>query len=181
MPTLPAFMGSQRVLPLLAGLAVLAAASGCAQRAGSKPTADKAPFVAFSTAPDPALAIPDALEQAAKSRRHVLLVFGADWCRDSRRMCHRLSVDPQLASIVATQYVKVLVNVGDRNGPLWDAEVVQRYDRPFEDRGIPALVVLDVWGNQLTDATNNPLRDSDHRHPRRVRAFLESWRPVLPP
>lgn len=148
-------------------------------RATNPPPA--APFTYFASAPDPASAIPDAITRARQSERHVLLVFGADWCSDSRAMIRRLTQDPRVASRLAASYLLVPIDVGERNGPLWDAEVVQRYDRPFAGRGIPALVVLDALGNQLTDASNNPLRDSSHRHPRRLAAFLDRWAPPSPP
>jgi hypothetical protein len=75
---------------------------------------------------------------------------------------------------VAEHWVLTPIDVGERGGPKWDAEVVRRYGRPFAERGIPALVVLDEQGRQITSRENNPLKDTDHRRPSRIRKFLES-------
>ncbi|MBL9137355.1 MAG: thioredoxin family protein [Verrucomicrobiales bacterium] len=122
--------------------------------------------------------IDHALVEAVLFQRRVLLVFGADWCSDSRRMAARLTRDPRLAPWIDENFLVTYIDVGPRHGPLWDAPVVEAYGRPFEDRGIPALVVLDTDGRQLTHQDNNPLHDSDHRRPRRIRAFLEAWAPA---
>jgi hypothetical protein len=119
------------------------------------------------------------LREAANSGRRTLLMFGANWCGDSRAMYWRLTEDPRLAPLVRQAYVLVLIDVGRPGSDEWDSDVVRRYGRPFKDRGIPAFVVLDSDGRQLTTPANNPLRDSDHRRPSRVRRFLRAWAPAL--
>lgn len=121
--------------------------------------------------------IDHAMVESAVSQRRVLLVFGADWCSDSRAMAARLTQDPKLAPWIEQNFFVTFIDVGPRNGPLWDAPVVQAYGHPFADRGIPALVVLEPDGQPLTNRDNNPLRDSDHRHPRKLQSFLETWAP----
>ncbi|MCC6235336.1 MAG: thioredoxin family protein [Verrucomicrobiales bacterium] len=161
------------LLPLLAaGLA-----AGCAPHLRQP---HLPPPALYSASPAPSLALPAALRTASSTGKRVLLVFGADWCSDSRAMHRRLTTDPTLAPLVTESFHLVLVDVGERHGPLWDAPVVQTYGQPFQDRGIPALVVLDPDGTQLTHRDNNPLVDSDHRRPRRLRAFLQRWAPPRP-
>lgn len=165
-------VGSAASRGLAAVLLVLAlGVTGCARRS-AVPPAEARPFDEHAVAEQD---IAVALREAQTTRRRVLLVFGANWCGDSRAMYGRLTADPVVAPVVRDHYVMVLVDVGPRHGPKWDAAVVQQYGRPFAGRGIPALVVLDADGRQLTTQASNPLRDSDHRHPRKVRRFLEAW------
>jgi hypothetical protein len=89
-------------------------------------------------------------------------------------MMSRLTTDSRLVPWVAEHWVLTPIDVGERGGPKWDAEVVRRYGRPFAERGIPALVVLDEQGRQITTRESNPLKDTDHRRPSRIRKFLES-------
>jgi thiol:disulfide interchange protein len=142
---------------------------------GCATTAPHHPPSVFSRVSDPETEIASALEIARNSGRRVLLVFGADWCRDSRRMCRRLTHDEALSRLIADEFVVVTVDVGERDGPRWDSELVRRYGRPFAGRGIPAMVVLGPDGEPLFSPAMNPLRDSDHRRPRKVQRFLEQW------
>lgn len=155
-----------RVAGLLAGLGIVLGA-GCASR--------PAPQVAIYRAEaSPSVAIAAARAEAARTGRRVLLNFGANWCSDSRAMYRRLTEDPRIAPRVREWYVMVLVDVGERGGPLWDSETVREYGRPFAERGIPALVVLGADGRPLATPAVQPLRDSDHRRPKRVLRFLEA-------
>jgi hypothetical protein len=153
---------------LLLFLMLIGAGTGCVSR---KAGPVSRPFPEYS---EPDTAIASAVAEAARSNRGVLLVFGANWCSDSRAMMSRLTTDPRLVPWVAEHWVLTPIDVGERGGPKWDAEVVRRYGRPFAERGIPALVVLDEQGRQITTRESNPLKDTDHRRPSRIRKFLES-------
>lgn len=81
--------------------------------------------------------IDHAMVEAAVSQRRVLLVFGADWCSDSRAMAARLTHDPKLAPWIDQNFFVAFIDVGLRNGPLWDAPVVQAYGHPFAEHRSP--------------------------------------------
>lgn len=158
--------GGHRALATVVGLALLAA--GCASHPVSRPAI-------YAEDPEPGDRIEAARVEAARSGKRVLLNFGANWCSDSRALYHRLTEDPRLVPLVQGRYVMVLIDVGERGGPNWDSETVRRYGRPFAERGIPALVVLDEDGRPISASDPRPLRDSDHRRPRKVARFLERW------
>lgn len=148
------------------GAGIVVAVAGCVT---SRAPGVRQPFPEH-TEPGPAIAA--AVAEAGRTGKCVLLVFGANWCGDSRAMMARLASDSKLAPWVRDHLVTVPVDVGPRGGVKWEAEVVQRYGRPFEGRGIPALVVLDGEGRQRTTREENPLKDTDHRRPSKVLRFL---------
>lgn len=84
-----------------------------------------------------AAAIAAAKVQAKKTQRSVLLVFGADWCKDCRVLETEMA-KPELAAKLATRYDIVKVNVGrfDRN-----TDIAERYGVPLK-KGIPAVAVI---------------------------------------
>lgn len=82
-------------------------------------------------------AIASAKSQAKDAKRAVLLVFGADWCKDCRVLEAEMT-KPELAARLAARYQVVKVNVGrfDRN-----TDLAERYGVPLK-KGIPALAVI---------------------------------------
>ena len=93
-----------------------------------------------------------AVDQARRENKHVLVVFGANWCPD----CRKLSADmaePTLGTPIADRFVVTKVDVGNfnRNG-----RIVNQMGNPV-DHGIPAVVVLDSQGRQLGTATGPQL------------------------
>ena len=93
-----------------------------------------------------------AVDQARRENKHVLVVFGANWCPD----CRKLSADmtePALGTPIAERFVVAKVDVGNfnRNG-----RIVNQMGNPV-DHGIPAVVVLDGQGRQLGTATGPQL------------------------
>src|SRR5579863_171447 len=110
--------------------------------------------------------------RAAKSRKRVLLVFGADWCYD----CHVLEKAlrrPEIAALLTPNYELVNVDVGqgDKNQDLMD-----QYDVPMK-RGIPALAVLDSNGKLLYSQKNGEFERARALGPEDLLAFLRKWKP----
>lgn len=93
-----------------------------------------------------------AVEQARREHRQVLVIFGANWCPDCRRLDADLQ-QPALGAPVGERFVVVKVDVGrfDRNG-----RVVNQLGNPV-DRGIPALALLDGSGRPLGSVTGPQL------------------------
>lgn len=93
-----------------------------------------------------------AVDQARRENKHVLVVFGANWCPDCRQLASDMA-EPALGTPVAERFVVTKVDVGNfnRNGRL-----VNQMGNPV-DLGIPAVVVLDGQGQQLGTATGPQL------------------------
>jgi thiol-disulfide isomerase/thioredoxin len=93
-----------------------------------------------------------AVDQARRENKHVLVVFGANWCPDCRKLASDMA-EPALGTPIAERFVVTKVDVGNfnRNG-----RIVNQMGNPV-DLGIPAVVVLDAKGQQLGTATGPQL------------------------
>lgn len=99
--------------------------------------------------PAPAPSIPwrtdlsDALAEARRTSKQVLVDFSADWCPPCVTMKHDVWPDSAVGRSLAKGYVPLLVDV-DRNGAVADR---------FDVRGIPTVLVLDVEGRVVRQAS----------------------------
>jgi hypothetical protein len=116
--------------------------------------------------------IADALKQAAKQHKRVLLVFGANWCYD----CHVLDLAfhrPDVAAVLGPNFEVVHVDVGqgDKN-----QDIMKQYQVPMA-RGIPAIAVLDSDGKLLYSQTGGEFEKARSLAPEDLLAFLNKWKP----
>lgn len=113
-----------------------------------------------------------ALTRAAKAHKHVLVVFGADWCYD----CHVLDKAfhrPDIAQVLNTNYEVVHVDIGDGNK---NADLLNQYQVPM-DRKVPAVAVLDSAGKLIYSQRNGEFKDARILGPEDLLAFLNKWKP----
>ena len=98
-----------------------------------------------------------ALSEARTANKPVLLIFGANWCKDCRALDAALSTGRN-AELVKSEYQVVKVDVGrfDRNTDLDTA-----YGHPTK-KGIPAAVVLSPEGSVLYITKLGELADARH-------------------
>jgi hypothetical protein len=121
---------------------------------------------------DARVEIRSAVARAAKSRKRVLVVFGADWCYD----CHVLDKAfrrSDIASLLNPNYEVVHVDVGEGNK---NQDLMTQYDVPMK-RGIPALAVLDSSGKLLYSQKNGEFERARALGPEDLLAFLKKWKP----
>jgi hypothetical protein len=116
--------------------------------------------------------IQQAVVQAAKANKRVLVVFGADWCYD----CHvldRALERPDIAPVLRSNFelVQVDVGTGDKN-----QDLMNEYQVPMS-RGIPALAVLDSTGKLLYSQKNGEFERARALGPEDLLAFLNRWKP----
>lgn len=116
--------------------------------------------------------IKEALTHAAKERKHVLLVFGANWCYD----CHVLDTAfhrPDLAPLLEKSYEVVHVDVGEGDK---NQDLMKQYEVPMS-KGIPGLAVLDSSGNLLYSQKNGEFEHARGLAPEDLARFLNRWKP----
>ena len=113
-----------------------------------------------------------ALEKAAKERKRVLIVFGANWCYD----CHVLDLAferDDIAPLMEANYEVVHVDVGEGDK---NQDLMKEYEVPME-RGIPAVAVLDSTGKLLFSQKNGEFEKARALGPEDLVKFLEQWKP----
>ncbi len=116
--------------------------------------------------------IKQALAEAAKEHKRVIVVFGANWCYD----CHVLDLAfhrPDVASALQKSYVVVHVDVGEGDK---NQDIMQQYQVPMK-KGIPALAVLDSSGKLLYSQQGGEFEKARSLAPEDVLAFLNRWKP----
>lgn len=126
----------------------------------------------FSDSADAKAEIRKAILQAGFEHKNVLLDFGGNWCAD----CQLLNIyfhDPGNASLLAANYIKVDVNVGEYDKNL---DLARKYGIPL-NKGVPALAVLDGSGKLLYAQRNAEFEKIHMLDSAAVSAFLEKWKP----
>jgi thioredoxin 1 len=78
-----------------------------------------------------------ALDTAARTQRPVLVIFGANWCKDCRALDAALKASAN-AELIGKEFVVVKVDVGNFDRHL---DIAERYGNPIK-KGIPAASVL---------------------------------------
>jgi len=116
--------------------------------------------------------ISDALASAAKAHKHVLLIFGGNWCYD----CHVLDEAfhaPEIYPTLNHNFVVAHIDIGeyDRNLGL-----AKKYQVPLE-KGVPAAAVLDSEGKLLFSQRNQEFEKARTLAPEDILAFLNKWKP----
>jgi thioredoxin 1 len=91
----------------------------------------------YDEAADAKADVKQALSAAKKSQMPVLVIFGANWCKDCRALDQALSTGRN-AELVKREFKVVKVDVGNFNKNL---DVAEAYGNPIK-KGIPAAVVL---------------------------------------
>jgi thiol:disulfide interchange protein len=118
-----------------------------------------------------------ALKKAKSEQKHVLLKFGANWCIWCRRLHDTFERNDAVRAVLEKNYVLVQIDVNHRGGKSRNEGVDARYGNPSK-LGLPALVVLDADGKQLTTQETGALENGKSAHdPAKVVAFLQKWAP----
>jgi thioredoxin-related protein len=116
--------------------------------------------------------IAEAVANAAKTHRRVILVFGGNWCYD----CHVLDAafhSPEIESTLNKNFVVVHVNVGEFDKNL---DIADKYDVPLK-RGVPASAVLERDGKVLFSQKHGEFEAARSMATEDVLAFLNKWKP----
>jgi len=128
----------------------------------------------FDPARDASKDIQDAISQAQKSHKRILLDVGGEWCI----WCHRLDTlflqNKDLAEYLNKHYVVVKINVSKEND---NHELLSKYPKVA---GYPHLFVLDRNGKllhsqdtgELEHPKNYPIKGHDKK---KIFNFLEKW------
>jgi thioredoxin 1 len=158
------------VLSLMIGTAGATFACGQTKKTLPAPTEKR---VIYPENADAKAEIAEALANAAKTHRRVILVFGGNWCYD----CHVLDTafrSAEIAPIVSKSFIVVHVNIGEYDKNL---DLAEKYDVPLK-KGVPASAVLESDGTLLYSQKHGEFESARSMSKEDVLAFLEKWKPT---
>jgi thiol:disulfide interchange protein len=127
------------------------------------------PVTHFDPARDADRDIREALAEARRSGRRVILDVGGEWCVWCRRLDTLFVRFPELTALRDQAFVTVKVNWSRENR---NERVLARYPKIS---GYPHLFVLDSQGVLLHSQETGSLERGKGHDPQKIRAFLEAW------
>jgi protein disulfide-isomerase len=131
-------------------------------------------FLAMATAADAkpynetADAKRDIQQAVASGKTPVIVVFGANWCGDCKKLAAVMKSGPT-ASLLARDFQIVKVNVGHLDTNL---DIVQSYGVSL-DKGIPVIVILSTNNTVLYATREGELSDAESMGKRGIYDFFK--------
>jgi thiol:disulfide interchange protein len=131
-----------------------------------------APITEFDPARDAAADLQEALAEAKRTSRNVLLDVGGKWCIWCRIMDDFFEANLALAQLREANYVTVKINFSPENK---NETLLSKYPNI---PGYPHLFVLDADGKLLHSQSTAELEAGKSYNLEKFTAFLKQWSPV---
>jgi len=117
--------------------------------------------------------IADAVAEAKKSGKHVMIQIGGQWCIWCMRLHKMIAADAELTKAQNDNYVLVHLNYSPENK---NEPTLAALDHP-ERFGFPVLVILDANGKRLHTQDSGYLEEGDFHSKAKVMKFFSQWSP----
>ena len=133
------------------------------------PTSDYKPITVYDDQRDPAADLQDALHEATRTKRKVLLEVGGDWCIWCHIMDNLFASHPGLAAFRDEHYVRLKVNFSKENPNekfLSHYPAIPRY---------PHFFVLDSAGKLVCSEDTGKFEHGRNYNAKKVVAFLKKY------
>jgi thioredoxin-related protein len=128
---------------------------------------------------DPALdvktAVKGSLATAQKESKHILLMFGGNWCPWCHKLHHLLKSDNAIEKFLNENYILVMVDVGEKTTKPLNRDLVNLYR--VKGFGYPSLAVLEEKGGLICSQSTGVLEKGKAHDPDRVLSFLKAQAP----
>jgi thioredoxin-related protein len=119
--------------------------------------------------------IEKSVKKAALENKHILLMFGANWCPWCHRLHELFMSDPQIKKILTEKFIIILVDIGETKDKPLNRDIEEKFR--LQGFGYPSLAVLDERGELLCTQNSGVLEKEKGHDPVRVLAFLKSESP----
>ena len=122
---------------------------------------------------DTKLEIENAIKQAKKENKHVLIQVGGNWCSWCVKLHNDFQTDATGKEVLTGNYIVVKVNYSKENKNLEALKVLENPQR----FGFPVLVILNSNGQRIHTQDSGLLESGDGYDPKKVIGFLKNWTP----
>ena len=114
--------------------------------------------------------IADALVKAKQNNKHVLLVYGGNWCSWCYKLHDCFTENTNIKKLLQYEYELVMVDTTSNKS-------IQKRFNANPDSSYPYLTVLDAEGKVLVNQATEPLEEGKSHNPDKVYEFLAKWMP----
>lgn len=121
---------------------------------------------------DTAKDIADAILEAKRTSRRILLDVGGDWCIWCHKLDSLFEEHNDTKQFLHDNFVVVKINYSKENK---NEAVLEKYPKV---EGYPHLFVLDTNGKLLHSQNTGDLESGDHHDRDKVFVFLKAWAPL---
>ncbi|BDX39184.1 hypothetical protein CYCD_25390 [Tenuifilaceae bacterium CYCD] len=118
--------------------------------------------------------IENAIKQAKKENKHVLVQVGGNWCPWCVKLHNYFQTETTVKEVLTNNYIVVKVNYSKENK---NPEVLKMLENP-QRFGFPVLVVLNSNGQRIHTQDSGLLESGDGYDPKKVIGFLKNWTPA---
>ncbi|MGA7521947.1 MAG: thioredoxin family protein [Acidobacteriaceae bacterium] len=125
----------------------------------------------FDPGADAAAQVREALAEASRQHKRVLLDFGGNWCGDCQILDYYFHQPPN-AGLIDHNYIVVDIDVGhlDHN-----VAVANQYGVTLA-HGVPALAIVDAQGHVLYSQNDGQFSSMGRVDPAAVTSLLQQWK-----
>lgn len=149
-------------------------AKAAAPKADSASAATYVPVRDYDPARDAARDIDEAVAEARRTGKRVLVEVGGKWCSWCHTMHRFYEENRELLELREKNYINVVVNFSPENQ---NEKALSRYPKI---EGYPHLFVLDANGKLLRSQNTSELEEGESYNLKRFMAFLNQWAPGGP-
>lgn len=129
------------------------------------------PVAKYDPKRDGAQDISDAIKEAQRTHKRILLEVGGDWCSWCHTLDRFFDTHPDLLLLRDQNFVTVKINFSEENE---NKAVLSRYG---EIAAYPHLFVLDADGKLLLSKDTGALESAKSYSLEKLTAFLKEWAP----
>jgi thiol:disulfide interchange protein len=165
-------LGGRALLALAAVAALWQLAPALAAQDGGGTQAKYIPVVEYDPRRDAAADVAQALAEARRTKRHVLLEVGGKWCIWCRIMDDYFEKNADVLKLREDNYVTVKINFSLENK---NEALLAKYPAI---PGYPHIFVLDAEGQLLHSQSTGDLEEGRTYDRAKMVAFLTKWAPA---